>query len=338
MTMDKIRAVNLGGWFVLERWMKPALFDASPVAIPKHCETSFVTHHPEAAKALEEHWKTWIVPEDIRWLKARGINLVRIPIPWWLFPDRFPAPYPYVSPLLYLDRALDFIAAEGMQVMLDLHTAPGSQNGFDNGGIEGVLSWHLDAANVDLTVAVLAAIAERYRDHPALHSIQVLNEPHWTIPLEILGAFYDRAYAALRAILRRETAIVFHDGFRFDPWKEFFAVRRWENVILDTHLYQCFNPKFNGMPAAEFLQYPAVILKDLEAMEDVVPVVVGEWSLGAHRMEDAGTRDDFERRYAQAQLDAYGRVAGWIFWAYKIADRNSGWNFRGLVERGIIAL
>ncbi|MFA5007276.1 MAG: cellulase family glycosylhydrolase [Candidatus Izemoplasmatales bacterium] len=334
--MEKIRAVNLGGWFVLERWMSPALFDASPVPIPKQCETSFVTHHPDAATALAEHWRTWITTDDIRWLRAQGINLVRIPIPWWLFPDRFPAEYPYHSPLAFLDAALDFIAAEGMRVMLDLHTAPGSQNGFDNGGIDGVLSWHLDPKNVDVTVAVLGEIAKRYRDHPALHSIQVLNEPHWTIPLQFLGEFYDRAYAVLRTILRPETMIVFHDGFRFDPWEDFFAARRWKNVALDTHLYQCFNPRFHTMKAEEFLHFPETLLPDLERIERTIPVIVGEWSLGAHRIAFDGTREEFERRFARSQMDAYGRLSGWVFWSYRIAERDSGWNFRSLVERGIL--
>ena len=49
-----------------------------------------------------------------------------------------------------------------------------------------------------------------------------------------------------------------------------------------------------------------------------------------------GTREEFERRFAESQIDAYGRLSGWIFWAYRIADPLSGWNFRGLVERGII--
>jgi glucan 1,3-beta-glucosidase len=335
--MEKIRAVNLGGWFVLERWMNPALFDASPVPIPKHCETSFVTHHPEAAKVLERHWQEWVVPEDIRWLRKHGINLVRIPVPWWLFPDRFPSDYPYVTPLSYLDRALDFIAAEGMGVMLDLHTAPGSQNGFDNGGIDGVFTWHHDPENIAVTVSVLKAIAERYRDHPALRAVEVLNEPHWTLPLPILDDFYDRAYAALRPVLRPDTAIVFHDGFRFDRWREHFAARSWQNVMLDTHLYQCFDPKFSEMSEAEFLAYPARILPDLVAMEKTIPVVVGEWSLGAPDMSITGTRAEFERRFGEAQLSAYGLLAGWVFWSYKISEVDSGWNFRSLADRGIIA-
>jgi len=334
--MQKIRAVNLGGWFVLERWMKPSLFEASTSA--KHCETSFVLHHPDPLTALQAHWESWVTMEDLQWIKTQGINLVRIPIPWWLFPDKFSQPYPYHSPLRYLDKAMDMAKQAGLQVMLDLHTAPGSQNGFDNGGEEGVLTWHTDSKNIDKTIAVLEEIAKRYALHPAMHSLQVLNEPHWTIDIAILKDFYQRCYAALRPLLRKETFLVFHDGFRFKEWFSFFQNTVWDHVILDTHLYQCFDAKFAKMEYAEFLNHAAKTVAEYKAMEEYVPVVVGEWSLGARDMPLPVTRDEFERAYFNAQIQAYEQLSGWIFWAYKITNHHSGWNFRSLVERGIAKL
>ncbi len=332
--MNPIKAVNLGGWFVLEKWMKPSLFEE--YSINARCETSFVTEHPHAKEALENHWKTWIKQEDIRWLKNQGIDLVRIPIPWWLFPERYQFPYPYHSPLKYLDEAMDFIHQEGMKVMLDLHTAPGSQNGFDNGGIDGVLTWHHDQKNIDITLDVLEDIAMRYKNHPALHSLQVLNEPHWTIDMAIMQDFYLRAYNRIRPILPKNIAIVFHDSFRFEPWKEFFTLHKMENVILDTHRYQCFSEEFFKMTAEEFIAYPQTLLKSLKSMEEVIPVMVGEWSLGARQYDYPEGREAFEKAFANAQLDAYNQITGWVFWSYKINDYQSGWNFRGLIERGIL--
>ncbi|MBU0997490.1 MAG: cellulase family glycosylhydrolase [Firmicutes bacterium] len=332
--MEKIKSVNLGGWFVLERWMKPTLFDDTQN--PARCETSFVTNDPHAKEKLIEHWQTWITKEDIAWLKKQGINLVRIPIPWWLFPDKFPSEHPYHSPLLYLDKALDFIHQEGMKVMLDLHTAPGSQNGFDNGGIDGVMTWHLDPQNITTTISVLEEIAKRYKNHPALHSLQVLNEPHMTIDMNIIEDFYIRSYEVLRPILREETFIVFHDAFRFNHWGPFFQEHQWKNVILDTHVYQCFGNHFDHMDATEFLNVPFDTQQRLVKMEEIVPVVVGEWSLGARQIDYDGTRFEFEQRFAENQLKAFSSITGWIFWSYKISDYLSGWNFRGLVERGIL--
>ncbi len=334
--MEKIKSVNLGGWFVLERWMKPSLFEETNHK--ERCETSFVLHHPSPRQTLESHWQTWITKDDIHWLKENGINLVRIPIPWWLFPDTFQTKTPYISPLQYIHQAMDFIDSEGMKVMLDLHTAPGSQNGFDNGGIDGVLTWHLDSKNIDMTIEVLKMIALEFKDHRALHSLQVLNEPHMSIDISIIEDFYDRSYLALRQILKPETYIVFHDSFRLHHWVPFFQTRNWKNVILDTHIYQCFSDYFNQITETEFLNHPFKIAEELEKIDQVIPLVVGEWSLGARHFETSKSRIEFEQAFFNNQLTVFSKITGWIFWSYKISDYESGWNFRGLVERGIIAL
>ena len=334
--MEKIKAVNLGGWFVLERWMTPALFSDSGSEM--RCETSFVKHHPNPKVALEQHWQTWITKADFTWISEHGINVVRIPVPWWIFPELDNSNIPYHSPLRYLDQAMEWAKETSLSVMIDLHTAPGSQNGFDNGGIDGVLTWHHDPKNIEKTVEVLKALASRYGLHPALHSIQALNEPHWTIDLSILQSFYRQVYQTIRPILPKHVAIVFHDGFRLKEWVDFFQTEAMENVILDTHLYQCFDDKFRHMDAQTFLAYPEENLKAMKLYENIVPVIVGEWSLGAGKIDYPLGREAFEKTYAEAQFRAYSQVAGWVFWSYKIADYNSGWNFRSLVERGLIQL
>ncbi|MGD9909209.1 MAG: glycoside hydrolase family 5 protein [Candidatus Izemoplasmatales bacterium] len=334
--MEKIKSVNLGGWFVLERWMKPSLFEETKQKA--RCETSFVLNHPNPKEALHEHWKTWIQKEDIVWLKNLGINLVRIPIPWWLFPETFPTETPYVSPLTYIHEAMDFIHEAGMKVMLDLHTAPGSQNGFDNGGIDGVLTWHHDPKNIEITIEVLKMIATEFKDHPALHSLQVLNEPHMTIDMNIIEDFYIRSYDALREILHKDTYIVFHDSFRLHHWMPFFKEKNWSNVILDTHIYQCFSDYFNQIDEQTFLNHPFKIEPELKEIDQVVPLIVGEWSLGARSFDTSKSREEFEQKFAENQLSVFNQITGWTFWSYKISDYHSGWNFRGLIERGIIKL
>ena len=118
-----------------------------------------------------------------------------------------------------------------------------SQNGFDNGGISGVCKWAQNPDLVEYALNVLERLARRYRDEPTLHSIEVLNEPvSWSVfhgtsntakdvreasgsthvPLRFLKRFYCDAYTRLRAILRPETIIVFHDGFRLLRWGDWF--------------------------------------------------------------------------------------------------------------------
>ena len=51
---------------------------------------------------------------------------------------------------------------------------------------------------------LLERLARRYRDAPALHAIQVLNEPRWDVPTELLKGYNRRAYdLRLREEFRR---------------------------------------------------------------------------------------------------------------------------------------
>ncbi len=61
--------------------------------------------------------------------------------------------------------------------MIDLHTVPGSQNGFDNGGISGVCIWSQNPEYVGFTLNVLERLARRYGMRHELYGIQILNEP-----------------------------------------------------------------------------------------------------------------------------------------------------------------
>ena len=82
--------------------------------------------------------------------------------------------------------------------MLDLHAAPGCQNGFDNGGILNVCEWHTKEEYINYSLSVLERLAERYHDRPALHAIEVLNEPRWDIDTALLKNYTTDAYHRIR--------------------------------------------------------------------------------------------------------------------------------------------
>ena len=67
----------VGSWFVLEPWISPAPFRFAKA--PAQCDLD-VAHGSHAKEVLETHWDTWIVEEDWKWIKDRGINTVRIPV------------------------------------------------------------------------------------------------------------------------------------------------------------------------------------------------------------------------------------------------------------------
>ena len=211
--------------------MKPGIFAASGEADEIWLHRA--TKSAELEALLTRHRDTYITEADFRNIAAHGCNLVRIPVPYFVFGD-VPG-HPGCTE--YLDRAFDWAERTGLKILIDLHTVPGSQNGFDNGGLTGVVRWHRSPRAVAYALDVLVRLARRYRDHAALFGIEVLNEPiDWLtyamspssrqakdrseargsgpIPMAFLKRFYRETYHRLRPILAGNQVIVFHDGFR----------------------------------------------------------------------------------------------------------------------------
>ena len=128
---EQINGVNLGNWLVLEKWMKPGIFAASGEADEIWLHRA--TESAELEALLTRHRDTYITEADFRNIAAHGCNLVRIPVPYFIFGDVSGHP----GCIEYLDRAFDWAERTGLKILIDLHTVPGSQNGFDNGGHGG---------------------------------------------------------------------------------------------------------------------------------------------------------------------------------------------------------
>ena len=200
----KLRGVNLGGWLVLEKWMTPSLFEG----LQARDETAYcVELGAKAAQTLKNHWNTFITREDFAWLAHTGINAVRIPIGHWIFgPD-----YPYHQAYGEFDWAEEF----GLEIVLDLHAAPGCQNGFSNGGIRGVCEWHTKPEYLNYALLTLERLAQRYHNRPVLHAIAVLNEPSPTIDTALLKKYITDGYHRIRQYCQAKDVIVlFDEGFR----------------------------------------------------------------------------------------------------------------------------
>jgi glucan 1,3-beta-glucosidase len=229
-----------------------------------------------AQARLQQHRETFITAQDFRWIKNCGLNAVRLPVGYWALE----APKPFVEAADFVDFALYQADRNSLKVVLDLHGAPGSQNGWDHSGRGGEIGWHKNPDNIKETVRVLASFAQRYGKHPALLGIELLNEPSDQIPVEILKNFYLDAYSQIRKYAGPEVAIVFHDSFRAMSWQNFMKGPDYSNVIIDTHLYQLFNENDSKRTAPEQIVFALSRKTALEQMQQQeLPTFVGEWSL-----------------------------------------------------------
>jgi aryl-phospho-beta-D-glucosidase BglC (GH1 family) len=79
-------------------------------------------------------------------LAKSGITHIRIPIGYWVFDVEEKEPFPeppkndHSRQRFYLFRVVKWAEDLGLKVLLDLHAAPGSQNGCDHSGRMGAIS------------------------------------------------------------------------------------------------------------------------------------------------------------------------------------------------------
>lgn len=178
-----LRGVNLGSLFIPERWMVPSVFAGSEAS--SLCDLTR-RNASLAASRLSHHLRTFVTADDIAYLADRGINAVRVPLGWWNAVDASHLPSPPFLPspsvsLAVLDSIFAWCERHGIRVLLDLHGAPGSQNGADHSGCdtEGV-RWG-EPHTVQLSLAAISALISRYASHPMLLGIELMNEPGWAV-------------------------------------------------------------------------------------------------------------------------------------------------------------
>lgn len=334
----KINGVNLGGWLVFEKWITPSLFEGTDA------EDEFNLQKQQSKDVITNHYKNFIKEEDFKFLSENGINAVRIPVGYWIFDDFSP----FLGNIEYLDFAFNMAEKYGLKVLIDLHAAPGSQNGYDHSGKIGDINWDKNPESIKLTLKIIEKLAERYCERECLFGIELLNEPHISIDIDLLKNYYEEGYKIVRKYCGKEVAVVISDSFRPSDWDSFMTAPDFENVILDTHFYQCFTKENEGITAKEFLikaktKWSGIIKKAQKSK----PIISGEWSLGINSSDfkqlsslNSLYKEEFQsacRKFGEVQMKIFGRSLGWFFWTYKTETNTPyGWNFKGLVEEGNI--
>lgn len=295
------KGVALGRWLVLEPYITPSLFlqfneTNSNATIPKD-EFNFCKKlgKKEASRQLHEHWSDFYNALDFEDIKRYGFNMVRIPIGYWAFDTLEDDPY-VKGAEEYLDRAIEWASDNDLKVWIDLHGAPGSQNGFDNSGLfrNNTPHWQDKEEYVNLTLLVLRQIYTKYGSsefseqyNETIIGIEVLNEPFGPdLSLTKLKDFYRDTYEDARDIQDNNNTIVFHDAFQSPGyWNDFklkpgnaSAIEQNYNILIDHHHYGVFSVSQlnNTMEERikEIKQYACSLKKELSHH----PNVVGEWS------------------------------------------------------------
>ena len=364
-----IRGVNIGGLFVLERWILPDFVDwGTSTQIYDQYTFSEQCAKYKICDKLYNHWNDFYNQDDFYQMKNAGLNTVRVPVGHWYFSEIsgfYDGPYirPHIS--IYdmnhpITKIISYANNANLYVILDLHTAPGSQNGFDNSGQETHdpqpdhwgQHWIYDKYYVNSTINTNIAmvyyieyIKNTYNIDNVI-MIELLNEPWQDIDLSLIKNYYYDTMYKIRNI--SNIPILLHDSFRGLQWNTLLKDFPFEHVYFDTHSYQCFSlgdVASNTYDTDKLKIY--VHLMATCASNNILhyetcttlPTLVGEWSVAIDdcmpylnaRFQNVGQCDRLYMRnnsywrekyrdFAYKQMSVFENELGWTFWTWKLSD------------------
>lgn len=254
------------------------------------------------ATTMENHYKTFIVrldppffrmhhcadllqtEEDFAQIAGAGLNFVRIPIAYWAIETRDDDPFLAHVSWKYFLKAIQWARKYGIRINLDLHVAPGSQNGYNHSGkgrnqvrfLNGVMGYANAQRMLDY-IRIFAEFISQPQYSNVVTMLSVLNEPSGSINADSLDAlcvlFHRRpsrspltrtpraSYLQAYQIVRKASGngqgpwVTYHDSFRsLDSWAGYMPGA--DRIALDTHQYFAFGDTPITAPLATIATLP----------------------------------------------------------------------------------
>ncbi|KAE8228861.1 hypothetical protein CF326_g6187 [Tilletia indica] len=178
---NKIRGVGLGGWLVPESFITPSLFSRTNNSAIVD-EWSFWSLQPtaQATHLLQSHLDNFITERDFAAMAQLGLNHVRLPIPFYAIDVAADEPYLKLNRWELAKQAVKWAAMQRIRVIIDLHSLPGGQNGYDHSGRLGQNLWASNQTYFDRSLKIVETIATEFSKPEylgAVIAIEPVNEP-----------------------------------------------------------------------------------------------------------------------------------------------------------------
>ncbi|CAN6340088.1 unnamed protein product [Urochloa humidicola] len=293
----------------------------------------------KATPVLRDHWNTYIVEDDFKFIASSGLTAVRIPVGWWIASDPNP-PAPYVGGSLQaLDNAFKWAEKYKLGVIIDLHAAPGSQNPWEHSSSrDGTQEWGTTDASIAQTVQVIDFLASRYATSPSLFAVELLNEPLAPrATLDSLTKYYRDGYDAVRKHSPTAYVVMSNRLSSGNTTELLQFAGGLQGAVIDVHYYTVFNKMFDNFTVQQNIDFiRSNFSGELAAVtaQNGPLTFVGEW-VAEWKVPNA-TKEEYQK-YAMAQMDVYGQATfGWSYWTVKNA--NNHWDLEWMIKNGYINL
>ena len=243
-----------------------------------------------------------------------------------------------------LDRMLDLADRAGLFAGIAFRSGPGrNENAISNRDGPVLETIWTDAAAQDAWAAMIAHVAERYRDRPHLVALSIMVEPNayarhgfidppdfnaiYRGSLEDVNVLYAKATAAVRAVNAAIPILLEPEGYGNVDWLPFVTVTGDDRTVYTAHDYTPFdytheqkpgatypgNYDLDGAPPLEHVDatYLASYLQTLQDYVDLhgVPVALTEFGVHRKAANAAG--------YLTDRIGIQNGLGSWAVWTWQ---------------------
>ena len=285
-----IHGINIGGWLVLEPFITPSFFSkySTREGVVDEWTLAAKLRNDRAAETFEQHYSSFINKQTFKDIRAAGFDHVRIPFGYWAVTTYDGDPFVPMVSWRYMLRAIEYCRQNGLRVNLDLHGAPGSQNGWTHSGKVGTIGWlnGTDGAlNGQRTIDIHNQLSQfftqpRYKNLVTMYGL--VNEPRMvSLDTSSVLAWSEKAISTIRGN-GFDGIIVFGDGFMgLDNWQG--KLQSDDKLLLDVHQYVIFNNDQIKLNHADKLNFAckgwtAQSVRSMNRATGFGPTMCGEWS------------------------------------------------------------
>lgn len=321
----KAYGTNLGGLFLLERWMYEDWMVQQGGDDAWDEYTMSENLGGKMKPILNDHFESWFTEDHMNQLQGAGINMLRIPIGYWPFlsTEETGEPYQNASHLEKLSQIMNWSQDRGMYVLLDIHGLPGSQNNDQSSGRnytsnndQQIVDWYSDE-NQKHSRKMVHNMLDWLDAQPSksvVAGITTVNEPKVFDNGDYhnkLREFYD---FSLKALKPHGIALVAHHAFVADPydyWHDYADRQERGTFVFDDHPYPAWFQNPEPTNRKDLIQNICNFRDQMSGFP--APVLYGEFS-GITAVDD----NDWVGHYVKTQLKVYGWSAGSTFLNFRM--------------------
>jgi aryl-phospho-beta-D-glucosidase BglC (GH1 family) len=232
-----IKGFGLGGWLLPEGYMFNITHPAGEGASEIYAQVEELIGASETEQWINDFRDNYVTEEDIKLMKSWGADHIRVPFHYNIFYDIDTGEF-NEDGFDRMNTLLVWCKRNRMDVILDMHAAPGAQSDGPIADSDGEARfWTESDTYWPITIKIWKEIARRYKDETIIIGYDLLNEPVTPSPYDNtdLARFYSQIIEAVRKIDKDH--ILFIEGNYWATTFDYLYPPMDDNMVYAFHKY-----------------------------------------------------------------------------------------------------